>query len=268
MAIRLIAMDLDDTLLRNDLTISPRVVRAIRQARERGIVTTIATGRTPASMRQYAEQLGIDVPVITFHGALIQQVLSGEVLFRRVVASPLAHEIVKGLLKNGVHVQLYIRDRVLVQEESKWSEEYGRMSGVLIEQAELLDVLAQEKLGAEKILLIGEEQDLDLLAPSLQERYGHGVHLTKSKPHFLEMIDSSVNKGVALEALAKRYGIAQEEVMAMGDSYNDLEMIRYAGLGVAMGNARSEVREVADIVTSTNEEDGVAEAIERYVLHS
>lgn len=92
------------------------------------------------------------------------------------------------------------------------------------------------------------------------------MHITKSKPHFLEIIEGTVNKGVALAALAERLGISRQDVMAIGDSFNDLEMIQYAGVGVAMGNARKEIKQQADIVTLTNEEDGVAEAIEQYVL--
>lgn len=259
-------MDLDDTLLRDDLTISPRVVRAIQAAREQGVVATIATGRTPVSMKRYAEQLGIDVPVITFHGALIQQALSGEILFRRTISNGLAGEIVAELLSKGLHVQLYIGDRIFVQEENEWSASYARMSHVAVEKTELRPLLLQNSEGVEKILLIGEETDLDALAPSLRESYGDKIHLTKSKSYFLELTDIGVNKGVALDALAKRFEITREEIMAIGDSFNDLEMIRYAGLGVAMGNARPEVREVADVITTTNEEDGVAEAIERYVL--
>ncbi len=266
MGVRLIAMDLDDTLLRNDLTISSRVVSAIRKAREQGVMATIATGRTPVSMKRYAQQLEIDVPVITFHGALIQQALSGEILFRRAISNRLATAIVSGLLAKGIHIQIYIGDHIFVQEENEWSEGYTRLSSVPIEKAELLSLLAQNTEGVEKILLIGEEADLEALAPSLAAAYGERIHLTKSKPYFLEMTDISVNKGIALNALAQRLGIAQEEVMAIGDSFNDLEMIRYAGLGVAMGNARPEILEAADVVTTTNEEDGVAEAIEKYVL--
>lgn len=266
--VRLIAMDLDDTLLRNDLTISPRVLEAIRLAREKGVITTIATGRTSVSMRKYADQLQIDVPVIAFHGALIQQLLSGEVIFRKVIPSNLASTIVSGLLQENYHIQLYLRDRVLAQEENRWSGDYARTASVLIEKVDLLEVLAAEQLGIEKILIIDQEQKLDALAPGLRSRYGDKVHVTKSKPHFLEMTDISVNKGVALEALANRLGIKREEVMAIGDSFNDLEMICYAGLGVAMGNARPEVKEAADFITRSNEEDGVAEAIERYVLKS
>ncbi|HEY8910747.1 MAG TPA: Cof-type HAD-IIB family hydrolase [Desulfosporosinus sp.] len=266
MAIRLVAMDLDDTLLRDDWTISPRVLKAIQKAKEQGVKMTIATGRMSISARPYAEQLGLDVPVITYHGAMIQQALSGEILFRRVIPSALATEIVRYVSGQGIYVQVYLKDRVISEVLNEWSEEYERIASVRIEKADLAALLAQEPEGVEKILLMAKESDLDQVAPVLRKLYGEKVHLTKSKPCFLEMTDCSVNKGVALAALAERLGIAQKDVMAIGDSFNDLEMIKYAGVGVAMGNARAEIKEHANIITASNEEDGVAEAIERYVL--
>lgn len=266
MTIRLVAMDLDDTLLRDDWTISPRVRKAIQKAQAQGVKMTIATGRMPISARPYAEQLGLDVPVITYHGAMIQQVLSGDILFRRVIPSALAKEIVHDVAGRGFYVQVYLKDRVITQEINDCSREYALIASVHIEEADLSILISQEPEGVEKILLIGEEAALDQLAPLLEKCYGEKVHITKSKPRFLEITDGSVNKGVALAALAKYFGIDQSEVMAIGDSFNDLEMIHYAGFGVAMGNARPEVQEQADIITASNEEDGVAEAIERYVL--
>lgn len=268
MTIRLVAMDLDDTLLRDDWTISPRVVTAIQKAQAQGVKMTIATGRMSISARPYAEQLGLDVPVITYHGAMIQHALSGDIIFRCVIPSALATEIVQDVAGRGVYAQIYLKDRVITPKHNDWAREYERISRVRIEEGDLSVVLSQEPEGVEKILLMAEEADLDQLAPLLRQRYGEKVHITKSKPCFLEMTDCSVNKGVALAALAELLGIAQEDVMAIGDSFNDLEMIQYAGLGVAMGNARSEIKEQADIVTVTNEEDGVAEALERYVLAS
>ena len=266
MAIRLVAMDLDDTLLRDDWTISPAVKEAIQAAQAQGVKMTIATGRMTISTRPYAEQLGVDIPVITYHGAMVQQILSGEILYRQVIASPLAAEIVAELLAQGIHVQIYIKDRVIVQQENEWSRLYARIASVEFEQANLAETLDQEPDGVEKILLMGEEQDLDKLAVTLRQRYGQDIHFTKSKPYFLELTDIRVNKGAALAALAERFGIAREEIMAIGDSYNDLEMIEYAGLGVAMGNARPEIQRRADVVTASNEEDGVAQAIRDYVL--
>lgn len=267
MTIRLVAMDLDDTLLRDDWTISPRVVKAIQKAQALGVKMTIATGRMPISARPYAEQLGLDVPVITYHGAMIQQVLSGDILFRRVIPSALATEIVEDVAGRGVYAQVYLKDRVITPRINDWSRDYERIAKVRIEQADLSILLSQEPEGVEKILLMAEEAELDQLAPLLRQCYGEKVHITKSKSCFLELTHCSVNKGVALAALAERLGIAQEDVMAIGDSFNDLEMIKYAGLGVAMGNARLEIKEQADIITASNEEDGVAEAIERYIIN-
>jgi len=266
LTIRLVAMDLDDTLLRNDFTISPRVLEAIQKAQAQGVKMTIATGRMTVSARPYAEQLGVDVPVITYHGAMIQQVLSGEILFRRVIPSALATEIVQDAAGRGVYTQIYVRDRVITAQRNHFSHEYERIASVRMEEADLSILLAQEPEGVEKILLMGEEAALDQLAPLLRQSYGEKVHITKSKPCFLEMTDGSVNKGVALAALAEHFGIDPSEVMAIGDSFNDLEMIHYAGLGVAMGNARPEIQEQADIITASNEADGVAEALENYVL--
>jgi len=267
LTIRLVAMDLDDTLLRDDWTISPRVVKAIQKAQAQGVKVTIATGRMPISTRPYAKQLGLDVPVITYHGAMTQQAISGEIIFRRVIPSAIASEIIQDVCRQGIYAQIYLKDRVITQTLNEWSQEYARIASVRIEEADLSNLLSQEPEGVEKILCIAGESDLDQLAPFLSQRYGNKVHITKSKPHFLEIIEGSVNKGVALAALANRFGIQQQDVMAIGDSFNDLEMIQYAGLGVAMGNARPEIKEQADIVTVTNEEDGVAEAIERFVLN-
>lgn len=266
MTIRLVAMDLDDTLLRDNYTISPRVLKVIQKAQAQGVVITIATGRMTISTRPYAEQLGIDVPIITYHGASVQQILSGEILFRCVIPSALAAEIVEYVGKRGIYSQVYLKDRVVASQLNEWSREYAKIASVQVEEADLSVLLSQEPEGVEKILLIAEESMLDQLAILLKQTYGEKIHITKSKPHFLEITECSVNKGVALASLAKHLGIAQEEVMAIGDSFNDLEMIQYAGIGVAMGNARSEIKEQADIVTVSNEEDGVAEAIERYVL--
>lgn len=267
MTIKLVAMDLDDTLLGQDFTISPRVIETIRKAQEQGVIMTIATGRMGISARPYAEQMGIKVPSIVYNGAMIQQLLSRKILFRRVISSSLATEIVKDIEDRGIYVQIYLQDRVFAKELNDWTRKYAEIASVNVEEGNLSSILAQEPLGVEKILLMADEGDLIELAGFLQKRYGEKVHITKSKSCFLEMTDRTVNKGVALAALAEHLGILQEEVMAIGDSFNDLEMIKYAGIGVAIGNARPEVKERADFVTFSNDEDGVAEAIRQFVLN-
>lgn len=264
--IRLVAMDMDDTLLRNDWTISERTVQAIREAQKQGVYVTISTGRMPTSVRPYAQQLGLNVPVITYNGAMVQEALSQKVLFRQVIPAETAQDIVQWLLPQGVYFQIYLQDRLLAEKRSQWSEQYERAARVQIEETNLREQLALEKEGAEKIVLFGDPEELLVWERRIQQRYDGKVRMTQSKAYFLELIHPTVNKGAALASLAQRLEVRQEEVMAVGDSLNDLEMIRYAGIGVAMGNARRELKEAANVVTVTNQEDGVAQVIEKYVL--
>ncbi|RYD07145.1 hypothetical protein N752_00755 [Desulforamulus aquiferis] len=117
-----------------------------------------------------------------------------------------------------------------------------------------------------KVLVVGDEALLDNLWREMAQHFGESLHITKSKPHFLELSHPQATKGHALDMLAKGWGLNREQVIAIGDSYNDLEMIEYAGLGVIMGNARQDVKDKADYVTNSNEEDGVAEVIKKFIL--
>jgi Cof subfamily protein (haloacid dehalogenase superfamily) len=266
MTIRLVASDLDDTLLRGDLTVSERVIEAIHKARQRGVHFTFATGRMPASTRPYVKQIGIEVPIITYNGAMIQEAVSGDIIFRNVIPIETAREVVDWLLNQEIHLHVYRRDEVFVQKMNDWSREYARATRVPVEEANLAELLKREHEGVEKVLLFGSYEELEARGEEILERFQGKIRITRSKSHFLEIIHPEVNKGAALKALAERLDIKQEEVMAIGDNLNDIEMIRYAGLGVAIGNARKEVKEAANIVTGSNQEDGVAQAIEQYVL--
>lgn len=266
MTIRLVATDMDDTLLRDDWTISERTVQTIQQARQQGIYVTIATGRMPSSVRPYARQLGIDVPVITYNGAMVQEALSEKVIYRKVIPVETVQDIINWLLPQDIDFHVYLKDQVFVEKMSDWSIRYEQATRVPIIETNLRELLSLEKEGFEKILLFGEPEVLRGWEEKIDLRYEGKVRTTQSKSYFLELIHPEVNKGAALASLAERLGVKQEEVLAVGDSLNDLEMIRYAGLGVAMGNGRQEVKEAADVVTSSNQEDGVAQAIEKYAL--
>lgn len=264
--IRLVATDLDGTLLNQEWKISPGNIRAVRQAVGNGVKVTLATGRMAAATRRYARELGLDVPIITYHGALVEQALSGEVLYRKVVPVELAAEIVEYLLKKGIHTQIFLKDRVFVRKVNAYSEEYSKMSNLKVEEADVYKLLEKEPEGLEKILCIGEERVLNRAADELRQAYAGKLHFTSSRDNVFDMIHPEVNKGTALKALADQWEIRPEEVMAIGDSLNDREMIAYAGIGVAMENAHPELKKIADYITSSNREDGVAKAIERFVL--
>ncbi len=264
-SIKLVAIDLDDTLLRDDLTISPRTRAAVKAVMERGVAVTLATGRMFRSARPYARQLGFDLPLITYQGALVKNALSGEVVYHRPLAVGAARRVIEFGRRKKVQVNFYLDDELYVERITPRGAHYAAFARVPCRQvADLEDLLARGN--PLKLLLIEAEPVLDEFAQELREMLGEEAHLTKSKPCYLEVVHPQATKGQALRELARRLGVRREEVMALGDSFNDIEMLEFAGLGVAVANARPEVRRRARWVTLSNNEDGVAVALETFIL--
>ncbi len=261
--LRLVAIDLDDTLLRPDRTISQRVKRALRAVQAQGCMVTLATGRMYRSARPYAEELELDVPLITYQGALVKTSRTEETLW----SVSLLPEVLKPLLcwleQAGVQIYLYAEDDLYVAELNQIALDYARFTRV--------DVQAVGKLSrfplsaATKVVAVADPDHLrDHLQPLAKREFGDRLTINRSRPHFLEFGHPQATKSQALAFLATRLGIGREQVMAIGDGENDLDMLRYAGVGVAMGNSEPAALAVADFVTKSNDEDGVAVALEHY----
>ncbi len=266
--IKLVAVDLDDTLLRDDLTISEHTQEILRRVRESGVVVTISTGRMLPSARPYAEQLGFDVPLITYQGALVKNVFSGEIVYHCPLNEEVARLVIQYGRKKGIHVNFYLEDELYVERVTPVGEHYEQLAGVPFTRVNDLEELLETGLPY-KLLLIQEEQLIDQSLQELREilqREGLDAHLTKSKPTYLEVNHPKATKGTALKTLADWLGVSREEVMACGDSFNDLEMLDFAGCSVAVANAHPEVRSKAKYITASNNEDGVARALEKLVL--
>lgn len=265
MSIKLVAVDMDDTLLDNSIAISPRTREVISQAVAQGVTVTIATGRMYCSALPFAQQLGLDVPLITYNGALIKASLSGETFYHRAINQQLAWEVLKLFKEKGWYIQSYLHDKLYVEEMNDKARYYENLAGVKAEAVgEALYTLPGEPT---KLLAMAEPDKIGEIRDIVRARFGERLFVTNSKPNYLEMVDPRVNKGVALAYLAEKLGITRSDVMAIGDSNNDLDMIEYAGFGVAMGNASDRVKAAAQAVTCCNDEDGVAEAIVKYVLN-
>ena len=264
MTIKLIAMDMDDTLLDAQQQVGARTREAIRRAMDAGVAVTIATGRMFQSALPFAQELGIHLPLITYNGALIRRGVSGETLFHRPIATDLAQGLADLFQERGWYLQKYVDDRLYVaelDENAKFYADYARVEAIPL-GAEFFQMTEAPT----KMLSMGNLDELNAIRAEVSELYGDRLYLASSKKRYLEMVDVRVNKGESLAFLAEMLGIAQEEVMAIGDSMNDVDMIEYAGCGVAMGNANATVRAAADFITATNSEDGVAVAIEKFVL--
>ena len=261
---KLIAVDLDDTLLDEQLNITGPVKAAVSLALAAGVKFTFATGRMFRSAKPYAEALGLTIPLITYQGALVKNPLTGEEFLYRPLPLDYAREIIAYIHTLGYHLNVYLDDRLYMERDTPEGRRYAAIAQVAPEYAgDFLQFLDRPPI---KLLTIAEEGLLDRLSAVLTPLYAGKVHISKSKPYFLEFSHPQATKGYALQTLAESYGIKREEVIAIGDSYNDLEMLEYAGLGVMVANARESLKAKADYVTGAPNGDGVAEVIEKFIL--
>lgn len=264
MAIKLVAVDLDDTLLDGTLQVSPRTCEAIYKAQKQGVIVTIATGRMFTSVVPFAKQLNIQAPVITYNGGMIRYPISREILFHKKIEADVAGKIVKLFRQQGWYLQSYMNDELYVAERSEEARSYERLAG--IQAIAVGDEFYTMKHEPTKMLTIAEPHDIQEIQRIVNQEFSGKIFAATSKANYLELTHPSVNKGHALAVLAEKLTIKREEVMAIGDSNNDYPMIEYAGFGVAMGNASERVKGIAQAVTTHNNAHGVAEAIEKYVL--
>ncbi|MEC0238398.1 Cof-type HAD-IIB family hydrolase [Paenibacillus dokdonensis] len=263
---KLIAIDIDDTLINDDKEVTPATQQALEQAVAKDVVVTLATGRAYASAQKIARQTGLNVPIITYQGALIKNLMDEKVLYERYVPKDAAHKLFEYCIEHNLHLQVYIDDKLYAREENQKLKYYSELNRTpYFIEPDFEKLIAQK---TPKMLIIDDPSYLDEIAPVLRELLGSEVHITKSKPHFLEIMHFEGTKGHALTFLANHFDVDMAQTMALGDSWNDHEMLEAAGLGVAMGNAIQALKDIAGYVTLSNNEDGVKAAIEKFVLNA
>lgn len=263
--IRLVALDLDDTLLTPEGVVSTESRRALNRLKKCGVFVTIATGRMYSSAVQIARDIGLDVPLITYQGALIKTTGSEIVLRSLHVPADLARQVLCFFEQAPVHINLYVDDELVVSELNDVAEKYAFNVKVPVRAVGRLSRQALES--AVKIVAIGDPGYIAAeLLPRTRCIFGEHLTVNTSRPHFLEVGHRLARKSCALEFLGQRLGIASQQMMAIGDGQNDIDMIEYAGVGVAMGNADAELLAKADFITRSNSEDGVAYAIAELVF--
>ena len=262
---RLLAIDLDGTLLGNNLAISPAVKRAVLLAVEQGVRVAIVTGRMFAAARPFALQLELEGEIVCYQGAAIYDIRSRELLRETPLKREIALRVAQRGLADGKHVQLYHDDAFYVQSVNEWSQLYAHLSGVQpVVVASLPDTFAN--WDSTKVVVVAQPEEAAGYLGVVRELCGADAYITRSQPEFIEAIDPGVDKGRALHWLAKRHGIALDATIAIGDSWNDLPLLEAAAIGIAMGSAPPELMARADAVVGDWHSDGVAEAIEKYVL--
>ncbi|WP_405381442.1 Cof-type HAD-IIB family hydrolase [Phascolarctobacterium sp.] len=260
MEIKLIASDMDDTLLNKDCQISERNAAAIRRAIAAGKIFLIATGRMYVSVRKYAEKLSLDVPLVTYNGALVKSSASGKVFYEHKMNLDTANEVLAYCKEKGYYLQLYCGDEILIKEENDNSRMYTKIIG--IQTHAIGDALYHTEVAPYKILIMTKPEEFNEVWQQIAEKFQGKLDVTSSKDNFLELMEPGVNKWEAVKNVAASYGVKPEEIMCIGDSNNDVKMIANAGIGVAVANAKDSVKQHAKIVTASNDQDGVAMVID------
>ena len=263
--IKLIATDLDGTLLGNDGKIPARNVSALREAIASGVYVTISTGRMFASTRRFAAEIGIDIPLICYNGAMMRHP-DGTTLSHQPLDMDAALQLLTIFRERRIYVQSYIDDALYI-EDAQDEHFQNYLKHFRIDGDAVGEALYRPQTPPTKLLaMMDDAESSRALADELRRDFGDRVYITGSNIDFVEMMNPNVNKGRSLEMLAQTLGIGMDEVMALGDGENDLEMLARAGLGVAPANARDRVKKVAADVGPANSESFVAWATEKYAL--
>lgn len=269
MAIKLIAIDMDGTLLNPQHEVTPGVKQAINAAREKGVAIVLATGRPFIGVQRYLMELDLQLEgqyCITNNGALVQKAATGDC----VAEVTLTHDdylyFEKLARELGVHFQALTKSQLFTANKdiSPYTVHESYLTGIPLHYRAVEEM--DPAMTFPKVMMIDPPEALDQAIARLPQEARDRYTIMKSSPYYLEILNKQVNKGAGVKALADKLGLSREEVMAIGDQENDLAMLEFAGTGVAMGNAIESVKAIAQFVTKTNMEDGVAHAIEKFAL--
>ncbi|WP_239953297.1 sugar-phosphatase [Pantoea sp. Z09] len=269
MAIKLVAIDMDGTLLNPQHEITAGVKSAIDRAHKKGVAVVLATGRPYVGIQRYLMELGLvdeGQYCISYNGALVQQAKDGECVAEITLGFDDYLYIEQLSRELGVHFQAFDKSSLYTPNKdlSEYTIHEASLTGIPVRYRAVEEMDRATRFP--KLMMIDKPDLLDAAIQRLPAKAQQNYTILKSAPYYLEILDRRVNKGQGVKMLAEKLGLARDEVMAIGDQENDLAMIEYAGMGVAMGNAIDSVKHIAQFVTKTNMEDGVAHAIEELVL--
>ncbi|TKD68229.1 Cof-type HAD-IIB family hydrolase [Pseudalkalibacillus hwajinpoensis] len=267
MTYKMIVLDLDDTLLNTKQMISVRNKEALMKAQEAGLKVVLASGRPTFGMIPFAEELSLadyESFILSFNGGKIINCHSNEEFFSQTLTIEAVQRLYEISLHEDVYIHTYIGDEIITAEENPYTTIESELTGLPIKVVDsFMDGVTAPVV---KVLMVGEPEHLKKVEKKLQKELGEEFSVMRSKPYFLEFTDKGITKATSLEKLINECEIKREEVIAVGDSYNDQEMIEFAGLGVAMGNAPDDIKKISDYIADTNENDGVAKVVEKFLL--
>lgn len=261
---KMIAIDLDDTLMNDHFEITRENKEALNRAKFAGVRLCMVTGRNYTGAKFFLQEAGFQDLMSCVNGAYIVDPQTDKILNQFTIPGPVCSGILEDIESMGIHVNLYHEHRAVSSEQNRYTDYYRDLTGVALEPVGKLSDYAI-KVSVGKLLLMDEPEKLKEIQKVLRIKYRDIIGLTFSKPNHLEVNSIFASKGAAVKTIAEFYGIAREEIIAIGNDENDVSMLQYAGLGAAMGNSPESVKKEADIVTRTNNENGVAHIINTYL---
>ena len=264
MSYQLICTDIDGTLLNKDRELSEATIKEVQRISP--IPFVLISSRMPKAMRHLQQQFGnTTTPLIAYNGGLVLD--NDTILHSTVIDNTVLSVIINKCVETAIHLSLYYADEWYVPSMDYWAKREAdntKVTPVIKSNAEVLSQWKKEGKGAHKIMCMGDETEIDDLYKSLEEEYPDEIMLYRSKPTYIEISDRSVSKKTAIEVLLKNCypDISKKHTVAFGDNYNDIEMLKSIGLGVAVANANAEVLQIANKITDTNKNDGVAKVLQ------
>jgi len=272
MSYRLLAADMDGTLLNDEGVMSSRTQAAIRKIVAAGICFVPATGRAMPNMEHIStmfEGSEKDLPFILYNGAMVVLHRSRRILFSASLQNQDAKEIYKMGMEKNLTMRVWSQNRMYFDKDCELAQKYQKKVNFKVEfinsqPDNSIDILAKQ--GITKIVWIDDPCQIRDYQDSIGEHFKGRVNCHTSNPELLEFVHISASKAIAMEKIGEHLGIKQEEMVAIGDGYNDLSMLRYAGYSVAMGNAPEDIKAICNLVTLSNNEDGVATFIDDFFM--
>lgn len=268
MAYEILVLDIDGTLTNTEKNITPQTLDAIHKVQKRGHKVVLASGRPTAGIRKVAEQIKLseyDGYILSFNGAKIIRCKTNEVIYQKVLPRDIIPNLYTAALKNSVGIISYENDSVIAGTDiDEYMEKEARINGIPIKKVE--DFPNYINFDVNKCLMTGSGSHMEKVEQILKKQFGHQLNIYRSEPYFLELMPKNIDKAYSLGKLLQHLGLSKDQMISCGDGFNDVSMIQYAGMGVAMANAQVEVKNAADYITLSNDEDGIAHVINEFML--
>lgn len=268
MKYKLLVLDIDGTATNSKKEVTPKTKEAVIRLQKAGVPVAIASGRPTPGVAPIAEEFHFGEYgsyTLCFNGAKILNWKTKEVVYSKTLPTSLPKRLFEDACRHDVGILTYLPDDSAIlagRRIDRYTEIESRICSIPIELYS--DTFAQKvNFPVTKCLFTADPADIEAIEPIIAEKYQFEANVFRSEPHFLEIMPKNVDKAYCLSRLLKILGLTREEMVCVGDSYNDLTMLQYAGMGVAMANAKPEILDVADYITLSNDEDGVAHAIEK-----